>query len=296
MPKLTILVGPAGSGKTTFAKKLIENDGDHGAATVRVSQDEQGKFGHMEIFREAVRNNKDIIVDRMGFSVEQRHNYMVQVADDPNYEIEIIVLHQSYKTCLERMLKREGHPTIQDEKSARSALQTFFTKYERPYENPRFKLTFLYPETLKPKCVVVDLDGTLANCDHRRHHVRRTDGLKKDWKAFFADIPDDPVNQWCANIIRCMESKYKIVLCTGRDSNQQRNTVEWLKKNEISYDDLFMRDRNDSRQDFVTKEVILDFEILTRYNPIMFIDDRQQVIDLWRRRGFVALQCDVGDF
>lgn len=52
--KLTLLVGPPGSGKSTFAKKRIEEDGDHGAATVYVNQDSQGKQGHQEIFRNAL--------------------------------------------------------------------------------------------------------------------------------------------------------------------------------------------------------------------------------------------------
>jgi len=26
------------------------------------------------------------------------------------------------------------------------------------------------------------------------------------------------------------------------------------------------------------------------------VDDRQQVVDMWRRNGITCLQCDVGDF
>ncbi|NJO48206.1 MAG: AAA family ATPase [Leptolyngbyaceae cyanobacterium RM2_2_4] len=305
MARLVLLVGPPGSGKSTLAKKY-EAEG-----FVRISQDDQGKGGHIEAFRQAVNDRKDIIVDRMNFNIEQRKNYMVQVAH-LDYEIEIIVLHQPYDVCLERILKREGHPTIQDEKSARSALQTFFTKYERPYENPRFKLTFVYPEGPKPRAIICDLDGTLCNVEHRRHFVRLTDeeiasGKKKNWPAFFGGIKDDTVNQWCALILRAMQNDACIVYCSGRSDNERKSTVEWLEKYKLDSfgtpytfgkvkAPLYMRNRHDSRRDDIVKEIILDFEILTRYTPQFMIDDRKQVVEMWRKRGFVCLQCDEGDF
>jgi hypothetical protein len=46
----------------------------------------------------------------------------------------------------------------------------------------------------------------------------------------------------------------------------------------------------------LVKENILDFELLTRFNILFAIDDRQQVVDMWRRRGITALQCAKGDF
>jgi len=305
--KLTLLVGPPGSGKSTFAKKRIFEDGDHGAATVYVNQDSQ-QGEHMDIFFDAVMAGKDILVDRMNFNKQQRAKYIEYAKyKQPHVEVEIIVLHQPYEVCLDRIRKRFGsHETINDEKSARGALQTFFTKYERPTE-AEGKCTFIYPEGPKPKIIVCDLDGTLCNVEHRRHYVRRPAGEKKDWAGFFRDIPKDPVNQWCADLLRGMSDQFGIVYCSGRDDNQRKMTVEWLEKHKLDsfYDpvfekevkaELYMRNRHDSRQDSIVKEIILDFELLTRYEPQFMIDDRKQVVDMWRRRGFVCLQCDEGDF
>jgi hypothetical protein len=104
-----------------------------------------------------------------------------------------------------------------------------------------------------------------------------------------------------------MGDMYKIVYCSGRGDDHGAQTEEWLKRHkldsfysttwgEYAPADLYMRPANDSRKDCIVKEIILDFEILTRYSPVMFIDDRQQVVDMWRSRGFVCLQCAKGDF
>lgn len=291
--KITLLVGPPGSGKSTLARKMAAETG-----AVYVNQDSQ-QGEHMDIFFDAVLNGKDIIVDRMNFNKQQRAKYLDYAKyKQPTYQSEIIVLHENYETCLARVRARFGnHETINEEKSARGALQTFFTKYERPLEGEADVLTFKYPEGPKEKVIVCDLDGTLCDVEHRRHHVRKPAGEKKDWKAFFDGIPDDPVNQWCLDIIlKFAIGGISTVFCSGRDDNQRKNTRDWLVKYGVGHLPLYMRNRHDPRQDSIVKENILDFELLTRYEPYFMIDDRKQVVDMWRRRGFVCLQCDEGDF
>jgi predicted kinase len=311
-PKLFILVGPPGSGKSTFAHNRIDNDGDHGAATVYVNQDSQ-KDDHIRLFLDSVDAKKDIIVDRMNFNKQQRARYL-DIAKLKGYETEIIVLHQPYKVCLDRMRARFGkHETIHEEKHARGALQTFFGKYERPLPGEADIIKFIYPEGEKPLVVVCDLDGTLCDVEHRRHHVRPPDPVlgrldavtdenpikpfKKNWRAFFEDIPKDPVIKPVMDILCHFNANgTRIVFCSGRSTNEQKMTEEWLKKNCGFLWTLYMRDRSDSRQDAIVKEIILDFELLTRYTPYFMLDDRDQVVQMWRRRGFRCLQVAEGDF
>ncbi|WP_202926579.1 hypothetical protein [Piscirickettsia salmonis] len=48
--------------------------------------------------------------------------------------------------------------------------------------------------------------------------------------------------------------------------------------------------------DNIIKEEILD-RLLSNNKHILFvIDDRRQVVDMWRRRGIVCLQCAEGNF
>lgn len=310
MNKMIILVGPPGSGKSTLAKKH-EADG-----YLSINQDRDGG-DHVDMFLGAIDRGYDLTIDRMNFNNEQRLRY-IGPALNKGYEVEIVVLHESYDTCFTRIMARKDHETIKDEKSARGALRTFFTKYERPYsyddttangvlatENPellqqlkeKVKVRFVYPEGPKPKAVVSDLDGTLCNVEHRRHFVRREG--KKDWAGFFRGIADDTINVWCKEILDLMAYRYDIVFCSGRGQELEQTTRNWLDKHikSSSYDySLFMRHVGDHRQDYIVKEIILDFEILTRWTPYFFIDDRKQVYDMWRRRGFVCLACDEGNF
>lgn len=307
MATITMLVGPPGSGKSTMARDLIENDGDHGAATVRISQDDQGRVGHMELFERAIAEGQNIIVDRMNYNKDQRNRYL-EPARKAGYNVRIIVVHTPFQVCMARCNARVGHPTIQDEKTASKAINFFFSNYERVEDSEADRVDRLgWVGDKGFSAVICDLDGTLCNIEHRRHFVRPTDGTKKNWPAFFAGIPNDTINEWCKELLIQMSASHKIVFCSGRGENERMATVEWLEKNKVqsfydplfeteTYADLFMRNRQDSRQDSIVKEIILDFEILTRYKPIFMIDDRQQVVDMWRRRGFVCLQCDVGDF
>lgn len=150
---------------------------------------------------------------------------------------------------------------------------------------PTMKLT---QETNKP-CILFDLDGTLADPYHRRHYVRVK---PKNWVAFFKAQVDDAVIEPIAHILRgCFESyrdKYSIVIFTARPDNYRGDTEAWLKKHNLNYDAIYMREAKDNRDDSITKKEMLDKLRQDGYNPIAVFDDRPKVIRMWQREGILC--------
>lgn len=143
--------------------------------------------------------------------------------------------------------------------------------------------------------VIVDIDGTLADCNHRRHHV--ADG-NRNWPAFFAGMAEDPLIQPVAKLVSLIafsrREDINIILCSGRPEDYRQVTEEWLNRHGVAFDELYMRPAGDTRIDHVVKEELLERIISDGYEPFLVIDDRPSVVAMWRRRGLVCLQADPG--
>ena len=81
--------------------------------------------------------------------------------------------------------------------------------------------------------IVCDLDGTLANCEHRVHHFR---DKPKNWDAFYAGVREDQVNI-PVNRVLCAFSRlahfgadYNIIFCSGRPERCREDTIWWLRE------------------------------------------------------------------
>jgi hypothetical protein len=146
----------------------------------------------------------------------------------------------------------------------------------------------------KQNAIIVDLDGTLCNIDHRQHHIKRG-----DWDAFYAGIPDDVPNEWCATILWLLffsELDHRILIVSGRPEQYRILSMQWLEKQGIPYEDVFMRKARDNRHDEIVKEEIYHEHIEPHYNVLFVLDDRTRVVEMWRRLGLVCLQCAKGNF
>lgn len=144
--------------------------------------------------------------------------------------------------------------------------------------------------------VIVDIDGTIANNEHRTHHLK----IKpKNWKAYEADVHKDTPHEDIIYILKALKnSGSRMVLCTGRMENERDDTIKWLVEHGLDYifDQLYMRKLNDYRPDDVIKAELLQQISIDGYDPKIVFEDRQRVVDMWRRMGLRCLQVQPGDF
>ncbi len=145
------------------------------------------------------------------------------------------------------------------------------------------------------KYVIVDLDGTLANVDHRVNLVRR----KKKWfKKFYDLCYKDKVNEWCASLIRALGTyETKVLLVTARPVTHKAMTEKWLTDNRLGDVELHMvrKDEHDFTPDVELKRNWLYDTFCNgkriKTDVLFVVDDRKRVVDMWRAEGLVCLQC-----
>ena len=148
------------------------------------------------------------------------------------------------------------------------------------------------------KIVIFDLDGTLADITSRRILSTKDNG-KMDWDTFFnpKNIKLDLPNQKVVDMLQMIDNtdRYQIWILSGRSDKTEDATIDWLSNNGINYDHLIMRPQkhlymadNDLKQMWLD-DIGVD-------NVAMVFDDRNQVVDMWRKNGLTCFQVADGDF
>lgn len=144
------------------------------------------------------------------------------------------------------------------------------------------------------KVIVFDIDGTIANMEHRRHWVATK---PKNWPAFNAGMARDTVHKDIASLMDMFADKdYTILLCSGRGEESRAVTEQWLLDNDLPYKQLYMRGLKDYRQDSIVKVELLALIREQHGEPWLWFDDRTQVVDAIRAEGVRVLQVAPGDF
>ncbi len=143
--------------------------------------------------------------------------------------------------------------------------------------------------------ILFDIDGTIADINHRRHFL---ESEKPDWKSFNAQMGHDTINQPIVALYKTLweSQKYNLTLVSGRGESHRQVTEQWLIWNEIPFSEIIMRQDKDCRADHIIKEEILKKLQNDNHSILFVVDDRQQVVDMWRRNGIMCLQCDDGKF
>jgi len=294
MKKILILRGLPASGKSTFAKQLIkENPGLYKRInrddlremfdTYHFSRDNEKFVKRVRdlLIREALRDGKDVIVDDTNLS-PKNINRITQLADEhrkktgEKVEVTVKEFEISLAEALERDAKREKRV---GDRVIRKMHRQFYGD-----GNPRDPQYSPQDESL-PSAVMCDLDGTLAILNGRSPY---------DGSMCENDILNQPVYDILKNY---HDLGNKVLLLSGRMDDSQPQTERWLAKHNVPYDMLVMRKHTDVRKDSIIKKEIFDEHIKDKYFVRFVLDDRNQVVDMWRQDlGLPCLQVYYGDF
>jgi predicted kinase len=150
------------------------------------------------------------------------------------------------------------------------------------------------------RAVIFDIDGTLANIEHRLHYLEGD----KDWAAFFDDMQDDkpiePIAELARLLHKAVEARHgleAVLIVTARPdrADWRQTTIDWLDLHDIAYDRIYFRAEDDRRPDQLVKAEILQRILDDGYDPQLVVDDRPQVVRMWREHGLTTLQCAPDD-
>ena len=151
------------------------------------------------------------------------------------------------------------------------------------------------------KTIIFDLDGTLALIDKRRAISTKPNG-KLDWDIFFdpkninLDKPNLPVIK-SAQLFN--SDGFKIVIFSGRSESTKETTKDWLVLNGVPFDVLKMRPTSNEfkfKPDDKLKEDWLNELFPNKSDIFAVFDDRNKVVDMWRRNGLTCFQVADGNF
>lgn len=148
---------------------------------------------------------------------------------------------------------------------------------------------------------IFDLDGTLADCAHRKHYLDYKDDPNR-WRSFYAACDKDAPIQCVIDTMERLRRFADVWVFSGRSAEVREKTVEWLARHTSFMSNdletaLTMRDEGDHRPDDIVKREWLDGMLHDdRQRLVAAFDDRDRVVAMWRAAGVPCFQVAPGDF
>lgn len=280
--KLIMLKGLPGSGKSTWALNYVKNN----PSAVRINRDSlremignyrSGKDERLIVqYRDmcivnALIGERTVVVDDTNF--DPAHEKALRIfAEHHSAQFEEVKFDTPLNDCIKNDLKRN-----------RSVGERVIRKMYNQYLAPKPS----EPPTQLPgfaEAIIVDIDGTVALHTNRRPYDA-------------AKCSTDTPNKKIVDIVRDYAARGNhILFVSGREEKYKEVTQQWMYKNSIPFHQMWMRPTSDFREDSIVKQEIYDMRIRGKYNVDFVLDDRNRVVDMWRRNGLTCLQVAPGDF
>ena len=284
MQKIIMLKGLPASGKSTWAKEKINENSNY----IRINKDDiresiTGKWtSKKEKIVISIRNSliktgislgKNVIIDDTNLNPKHEQSLKTLAQElGAEFEVNDSFLKVPVEECVERDIKRDksvGYKVI------------YKMYYDYLYQDPSKKI--VNSSNKKRRCVICDIDGTLAH-NYGGRNIYDLTRVKED-------TPDPLV---CA-VLDGLDSTFgidylDIIIVSGREDDCRKETEEWLYHNMIPYKALYMRKSGDKRDDAIVKEEIYKEFIEPEYCVLGVIDDRNKVVRMWEKLGVKVMK------
>lgn len=290
---LYALKGLPASGKSTHARKMLA---DFGKGNAKIANKDQlramlddGQWSRENekmvlkirdlIIKETLESGKHLICDDTNLAPKHMER-LKQLAHENGADFEVVdFTHVSVEECIDRDLKRAASV---GEKVIRGMYEQFLKLAPPVVEY----------DPMLPDCVIIDVDGTMAQMNGRGPF---------EWGKVGEDQPRKPILEVIEGYLFSQEPAdggtpdWVVFVLSGRDGCCREETYKWLEKHFPRQWDLHMRQAGDMRQDTVIKRELYEAHIAGKYNVKAIFDDRPQVIRLWQALGFGDRIFNVGD-
>lgn len=305
MSKLTILRGISGSGKSTWAREqnavvvsrdairasFFPNFTDKEYYTAPNLRDMEDSVTHIQdaAIAQSLKAGKDVIVDNT--NIEWKYvKALAKIGYAEGAEVEVKVFDVPLGDAVDRVAVRHaaGGRHV-DYAIIRKQHDRFQGTKDRTLDEPVVVKPY-HGTPGKPKAFLVDIDGTLAHMNGRSPF---------DWKRVGEDELDEIVSDVVWDIWAGSEGRgftYKVLVMSGRDESCRAETAKWLDHHAIPWNYLYMRKENDMRADNIVKAELFDEYVRNKYDVKFVLDDRDQVVRMWRQMGLTCLQVAEGAF
>ena len=319
-----MLVGIPGSGKSTYAKQVIAKDPSN---WVRINNDDLRAMMNGSVWsadyekiitdarnyliRDAMKRGKNIIIDNL--NLNRRHfEDVCKIAKSVNADVQVYekAFYIELEEALERNAQRTGAARVPDDvvkkwwKDSGGKQFKFYKPRVEVYtqqmghHNQQVEGPAYDPKL--SEAIICDLDGTLALIHNRSPYDASDCDIK--------DLPNKPVIE---TVLAHYKAGRKIIFCSGREDKFRPETIRFIEKycqltvdsahdrdffpTVIQYQ-LHMRKTDDFRKDAIIKEEIYQEHIEGKFNVLLVLDDRDQVIQFWREKGLTCFQVAYGNF
>lgn len=293
--KLTVCQGLPGSGKSTWASAqnvVVVNKDD---IRVQLKQDQgwewsrEGEKMVVDIrdakIMLALAGGHDVISSDTNFGKHVGH--LKLLAQKAGAEFEIQRFDVPLDECIRRNAQRTGDARVPD-----SSIYEMYVKFVAsdpghyplsvPQVQPVSKVE--YVERL-PSAIICDLDGTLC--------------LNNGHRGVF-DYAKADEDELCPQVMRLLEyykeNDFAIIYMSGREEYGREAADKFMLKHGCPAGELFMRGNGDKRKDSIVKRELFDAHVRGKWNIEFVLDDRDQVVKMWRGLGLKCFQVDFGDF